>query len=560
MGLNTLPTTTAGTRPEQFPNQLLFSRNPVVLAFLLAILLAAGLAFRVCALGTESLGEDEFNKLQTVAEYRENGLSSRNGEHPFLMKGLQAVSIITGEKLNASFGANISEEAALRFPIALFGTFSALLLFFLVSEMFGSGVGLVSAALWAVEPMAIGFDRVAKEDSLALFFFLLAAWLWLKGQSAAETGRATWIRWLWLAAAAFGAMLASKYYASLLAVAVAYYHTFNRLPEHKWRIGKQRWLIFFVIMGITLLALNPTLLLPDTWREMMKFSSEGRIGHDSYEYMGVLYQHTATAWLAGVPWTFYYVLAGIKTSLTTLLFFVPGLFLIVRRKMGDGRYFMFFWLWIWYLPFTVLGGKFMRYFTISEPLLLITAAVGFCVVVGWIAGRLPLTAAGKAIFQFLLFAALLVLPIIDSLSAAPHYRLFTNPLGVGAAAAGRGFPHDEFYDASTRDVIAAIAGKARQGAVVACETPGLFQYYAQKRGRSDMVFMPLSDKQKVRELAEGDFIVLTMGRRYFSNDGYFELLKNVPAVADTNIMGAVSSRIYQLDAPTLAGVRAIAQP
>ena len=71
--------------------------------------------------------------------------------------------------------------------------------------------------------------------------------------------------------------------------------------------------------------------------------------------------------------------------------------------------------------------------------------------------------------------------------------------------------------------------------------------------------MALSDKQKVRELAEGDFIVLTMGRRYFSNDGYFELLKNVPAVADTNIMGAVSSRIYQLDAPTLAGVRAIAQ-
>jgi len=157
-----LSTTTAGINPEHFPNQLLFSRNPAAMAVILAVLLAAGLALRVHDLGAESLGEDEFNKLETVAEYRQNGISSKNGEHPFLMKGLQAVSIIASEKLNSSMSANISEEAALRFPVALFGTFSALLLFFFVSELFGSGIGLVSAALWTVEPLAIGFDRVAR--------------------------------------------------------------------------------------------------------------------------------------------------------------------------------------------------------------------------------------------------------------------------------------------------------------------------------------------------------------------------------------------------------------
>src|SRR5437868_5636529 len=141
------------------------------MAVILVLLLAAGFAFRVYDLGAESLGEDEFNKLETVAEYRQNGLSSKNGEHPFLMKGLQAVSIVASEKLNASLATNIPEEAALRFPIALFGTFSALLLFLVVSELFGPSIGLVSAALWAVEPLAISFDRVAKEDSLVLFFF-----------------------------------------------------------------------------------------------------------------------------------------------------------------------------------------------------------------------------------------------------------------------------------------------------------------------------------------------------------------------------------------------------
>lgn len=526
---------------------------------ILALLLAAGFGFRTYDLGAESLGEDEFNKLQTVAEYRQSGVSSRNGEHPFLMKGLQTVSIAASEKINASAAANISEEAALRFPIALFGTFSALLLFFLVSELFGSSIGLVSAALWAVEPLAISFDRVAKEDSLALFFFLLAALLWLKGQTAAETGKANWLRWVWMSAAAFGAMLASKYYLQLFGAAAAYYHAFTRLPGKKWSLGKPRWLRFFMIMGVTVLVLNPPLLLPDTWREMLKFSSEGRVGHDGYEFAGAIYPQKATAWLAGVPWFFYYLLAAVKTSLTTLLFFVPGVIFVFRRKMGDGRFFLFVWLLVFFLPMTVLGGKFLRYFTISEPVLLITAAIGFCFVAKWIADRLPVLERGKAIFQFVLLAAVLVLPVLNSLSVAPHYRLFVNPLGGGMAAAGKYFPHDEFYDASTKDVITAIAARANTGSTVACETPDLFKYYADGAGRTDLSFVSLSDKVKVQELCEGDFIVLTMGRRYFSNADYFVLLKERPPLARTMLMSVVSSEIYELDAQLLAGVHAIAQ-
>lgn len=518
-----------------------------------------GFGFRVYDLGAESLGEDEFNKLETVAEYRHNGLSSKNGEHPFLMKGLQTLSIVTAERLNASFSADISEEAALRFPIAVFGTFTALLLFLVVSELFGSSIGLVSAALWCVEPLAISFDRVAKEDSLVLFFFLLAALLWLKGQTAAETGKRNWLRWLWMSAVAFGAMLASKYYVNLLAVAVSYYHAFNRLPGKLWSIGKPRWFRFFIIMGVSLIVLNPPLILPDTWREMLKFSSEGRVGHDSYEFIGTLYPHVATAWLNGVPWTFYYVLAGVKTSLSTLVFFVPGVVIVFRRKMGDGRFFIFFWLLVWYLPLTVLGGKFMRYFTVSEPLILILAALGFCFAAKWLAARLPVSEFGKTAFQMVLFAAVLALPVTDSLSAAPHYRLFMNTLGGGTRAAGKYFPHDEFYDLSTRDVIAAVAANARSGAVVACETPGLFQHYAEKAGRGDLVFISLSNKLKVNEMHEGDLVVLTTGRRYFSNERYFELLANAPTLAETEAFGAVSSKIYDLDAPMLEAVRSVAQ-
>ncbi|MEQ1645528.1 MAG: glycosyltransferase family 39 protein, partial [Pyrinomonadaceae bacterium] len=198
MAAQILPPTTAGIHPDKFSDDLVFAADRRYVWVLLAILLALAFGLRVTNVGSESLGEDELNKLQTVEEYRTNGISGKNGEHPFLMKGLQTVSIVAAEKLNNSVlpaDSHISDEAALRFPIVLFGSLTVLLIFLLVSELFGRSIGLISAALWAVEPMAIGFDRVAKEDSLVLFFFLLTNFLWIKSQTKAELGVKLWRLW-----------------------------------------------------------------------------------------------------------------------------------------------------------------------------------------------------------------------------------------------------------------------------------------------------------------------------------------------------------------------------
>ena len=53
----------------------------------------AGFGFRVTGLSAEGLSEDELNKLNAVADYRANGLTGANGEHPMLMKSLQAATI-----------------------------------------------------------------------------------------------------------------------------------------------------------------------------------------------------------------------------------------------------------------------------------------------------------------------------------------------------------------------------------------------------------------------------------------------------------------------------------
>lgn len=556
-----LPPTTAGIYPERFSDHLSFTRGRWLTYAILAILLAAGFALRINHLGAESLSEDELNKLQTVEDYRQNGLSGRNGEHPFLMKGLQTASMVFAEAINGQTASpTISEEAALRFPIALFGTFISLLLFLLVSELFGRSIGLISAALRAVEPMAIGFDRIAKEDTLVLFFFLLCSLFFIKSQSASERGVAHWMRYLWASAASFGALMASKYYPHLLAVLGGYYNAFLKLPDKKWSIGKPGWLKFFFIMGATFMVLNPTIVLPDTWREMLKFSSENRIGHDSYEYMGVLYQNKMSTWLAGIPWTFYYVFIAVKTTIPTLLFFFAGLPLIFRRRFGDGRFFILVWAIMWFMPFTVLGGKFTRYFTLAEPIILIVAAVGFYVFTKWLTERsLGKNTRLTSICQAVLFVALLVVPTWDSLASAPHYRLFTNIIGGGMASAGSYFPHDEFYDMTTREITAEIAQRARPAAVVACETPTLFEYYSKRVGRTDLIFVSLSDPAGVARLSAGDFVVDTRGRRYRSNTYYLDLLDSTARpVAETSALGLTSARIYQLDQTALDAIRSIA--
>lgn len=545
-----VPQCTAGIQPEKFAGDIFFANDRRITLTVLGVFILIGFGLRMHQLGAESLGEDEFNKLETVREYRANGLSGKNGEHPFLMKGLQTVSTSAAEKINAVTGTSISEEGALRFPIALFGTFTALLIFLLARELFGPGIGLIAGILWAVEPMAIGFDRIAKEDSLALFFFLLMNFCWIRSQSKAERGEKGWLRYVWIAAAAFGALMASKYYPFLLGIPAAYYILFQHLPGNQWALGRMRWLKFMIIMGVAFLVLNPTILFPGTWKEMLNFSSEGRIGHDSYEYMGVLYRHKLSLWLYGVPWTFYYIFIAVKTSLTTLVLLMIGLPLVFLHRLGDGRYLIGIWAFMWFMPYSVLGGKFTRYFTMAEPIILIVAAVGLYFTIKWLTSLVGKERSLTPVLQAAVLLVAVAFPLYASIAATPHFRLFTNSIGTHFAETGDYFPHDEVYDGSTREALQAIAGGSPAGVTVASETPGLVDYYAKEVDRTDIRSVLLSDKNALAQLKAGDVILETTGRRYFSNTDLLERLRSEPHT-DIKMGTAVSNRIYRVDATTL---------
>ena len=566
MSAPALPFVTAGIRPDLFTNARTGSLSRVLLIIGLAVLTLIGFGFRANGLNTEGLSEDELNKLNAVSDYRAHGLTSANGEHPFLMKAALLISVVAADKWNQTSlvasrpELNVPVETSLRLPGALFGALITVLIFLVASELFGLEVGLISAALWAFDPIAIGFSRIAKEDTFLIFFFLLASVFWLRGQRVAESEPQRRPEpFYWATAAALGAMFASKYVPPvMLAIIVAYNYAFQRIPVTRWVIGKKRYLKFFLVMGIVFLICNPTIVLPGTWKAMSNFTSGRSMGHDSYEFMSRLYPHKFTDWLRGEPWYFYLVLIATKLPVLTLLSFALGLGLLFKRKSGDGRYFILLWLALWSLAFMTPGGKFTRYITSILPAIIITAAIAVQFTSRRL-GRFVARAVGNPSTRIYARAALASLVIISSfwsvVKAAPHYRLYMNALG-GSANAGWYFPQDEFYDAYMQDVMSEIAKSARPGARVASELPTVAAYYAQRVNRPDLICVEMTDPGELASLTPGDFVIDARGRTYFGNQAMLTRLRQAGRPAFTVAVGTTpAAEVYVLDQGSLAALR-----
>jgi len=536
----------------------------MLLATMLSMFVLAGLGFRIVGLGKEALSEDELNKLNAVTEYRARGLTSANGEHPLLMKAALTVSVVACERWNTLVAShpelNIPVETALRIPGALLGALAAVLIFLIAMELFGLEVGLISAALWSFDPLTISFNRIAKEDTFLVFFFLLMNVFWLRGQRVAESQpQRNPNKFYWAAAASFGAMMASKYVPQLLGIPMAYYYAFQGMPPTRWRLGKKKFLKFFLVMGVAFLVFNPTILLPDTWRTIAKFTSYKLMGHDSYEFMGRLYPHRVVDWVRGEPWYFYFVLLGTKLPVAALIAFAGGLVLLFRRVTGDGRYLLLFWLAFWGLTFIFPGGKFTRYATSLMPAVIITAALAIQFA-GRALGRFFRTLFDQPAVGIYARAALVSLVIISTMwsaaSAAPHFRLYMNSISGGSAKAGAYFPQDEFYDAYMIDVFKEVAARARPNARIGTEIPILADYYAKRAGREDLTSSQFFAPDDLNKFVAGDFLIDARGRTYFSNQAMLERLRQKTKPAFTVSVGNTpAADVYILDEAALAALR-----
>jgi 4-amino-4-deoxy-L-arabinose transferase-like glycosyltransferase len=449
-------------------------------------------------------------------------------------------------------GLSIPVETALRIPGTIFGALTAILLFLVATELFGSEVGLIAAALWTFDPLVIGFNRVAKEDSFFIFFFLLMCLLWLRSQRVAENESIEKAqKFYWLTAAAMAAMLASKLIVMMIAIPISYNYVFQKIPATRWVIGKKRFLNFFAIAGIVFVVLSPTILIPETWKVMASFSKGTVVGHDSYEFIGRLYSHKFTDWLNGTPWYFYFVQLATKLPLLSAISFVIGCPLLFKKKLGDGRYFLYVWLILWMLAFSFVGGKFTRYITTLMPAVFITAALAIQFLAELCARALK-SEAMKIAAHVTISLAVIAPSVWSAVYATPHFRLYSNPLAGGRML----FPQDELYDAYMQDTMSEIARRAAPSTRVASEIPNTAAYYAQRANRRDLVSLELSDPDALTQLEPGDFVIDARGRTYFSNQAMLMRLRSAGKPAFNISVGQTpAADVYLLDQKSLSALR-----
>ena len=331
------------------------SRNPRCLeryAVLVLVLLAAlGFGLRMWGVSELGLAEDEINKLEAVRAYG-RGDFTENAEHPMLMKVLIYASVRAAGRWNARAPEgdrlrllDVSDEAAVRFPNILFGALTVFPVFLLTAAFFRARTGLVAAALWATGVGAVTYNRVAKEDTLLVFFMLFALYFYIRAKQASGFDPAGKKRSYILSAVSWGLMFASKYFPHYFGLNMLYHYLFHVRTREAGEPRGHTPALFYLVVCATFLLANPAVLSPQTWSYLSAYSSEQLLTHHGYLMGETLYYNVVSKGPFGATPVYFYLLYLLtKTPPPVLLAFAAGLVALWRRRREPGAAFLLFML------------------------------------------------------------------------------------------------------------------------------------------------------------------------------------------------------------------------
>lgn len=520
---------------------------------IIVVMVVLGFGARVYRLGDAGLSEDEANKIFAVRCYQQGDFSV-NTEHPMVMKALCFASIEAAGFWNRTAGRSsallISDEVAVRLPNALFGALSVIPLFLLGSALLGFRTALMASVFWALGLNVIWFNRVAKEDTLLVFFMLTACYLYdvAKGKSSGNV--AAQERLYFFAGAAFGLMLASKYFPHHYGFMALFYLLSGYDGSNNRPLTARMKLLHFGAMALAFAVFNFGLFTPGTARYLSKYLGEDLVTHHGYPMMDSLYNNSigSTPGLATVY--FYGLYFLVKLPIPLLVAFIAGAVEVFRKRHSHryrrGFLLLRIYLVFWLLPMSLLGSKFLRYTLGFMPFLYLIAAVGILAIgrflCTWIETHMskrwrlaPAIAVG---------AVFVVTPSIITLGSLPFPSLYMNAFGAGHTP-GYFFPHDEFYDLGARESIQYVAEHAPYGARVATEIPGVLQYYLERFNRTDIRSEIMSEPRFDLSKEPPDYVLLQRGRFYFENREDFERVRrDYPVTQSSSYRGAAAAEVY----------------
>jgi hypothetical protein len=446
------------------------------------------LGFRVAALSTYGLSDDEVNKVRAVEQYR-SGHFSANAEHPMLMKLAIWTTVELQRAWNLAVPPNrtISFETAIRLPNAAAGAATTAVLFGMAELLFGTGVAVVASTLWALDVNAIAINRIGKEDSFLLLFFLLAIWCYERAKVQGVTDPEGAQRWYTASGASFGLMLASKYFPHFIGLYALYNTITDREPGANRPV---RWRHYGAML-VAFLAADVAVLMPETWRYCVSYLQGGMLSHHGYLYAGQLYVNNIPISPLGLPVTFYLRFVATKVPFVVLAFAAAGLVEMVRHRNERGFVLLRVLIVFLLVPYSLMAAKFLRYTLPLVATLDLMAAVGFITILRRSERLQPSdrrSPQGSRYLRLVTPVALmltLATVVAAPLAAAPFYSLYQNPLGDRLAAPGATFS-EETYDFGVREAVQAVLEVAQPSAVIVSDAAGVVRQYLTDGGRSDV--------------------------------------------------------------------------
>jgi hypothetical protein len=504
----------------------------------LAVALLLALIARTAGLSVYGFSEDEVAKLRAIDAYRQGDFSP-NAEHPMLMKLAIWASLSAADAWNglAPSALTVAPETALRLPNALAGTVTVAAIYGIAAIFFGPPVGLVAALLVALDPNVIAINRIGKEDTFLMLFFMLAVFFYERGKRVGAADPVKAQPSYNLAGVSFGLMLASKYMPHFFGL----YAMYNLAFQRRAGANVPRTLPYNGRIIASFLVANFTILLPSTWAYCLAYLRGEHSAHHGLFYNGEL--HTNFVLFFGVPAVYYLHLLATKVPIPILMGALVGLAPLVSRRRERGYVWLRVLLVMTLLSYSVIGPKFQRYALPMMLLIDMLAAIGLVTAFAWIRDRgwpHRLTMAA-----YLMGAVSIAGPLVSvHLRMAPFYSVYQNAIGAALAPPATVFP-EEAYDFGLREAVTAIAEVAKPGALLVSDATMAVEYYSRQAGRGDLASRSLS----LDGLApRGDqWVVVQDGHLYFENASVVaQIRRSMSPWREYRLAGTTVLQVYRL--------------
>jgi hypothetical protein len=516
----------------------------------LALLMAIGFWLRVRGLSQLGFADDEVHKWLAANRYLHGEFGGDDVEHPMLMKWLIALCLKIGARLGWA------PESIVRVPNVVAGTVSIWVVAQLGRRAFGKLAGLWAAGLAAFSATFIGYQRIAKEDTLLGLFLMLLLWCCAEAKAAAdEEETIAQHRWEYLGAASLGLMLASKYFVFFTPIPVLFYLSVRGLS--RWRIPIRRWLWLTAFSFVIFSLVNWTPFFPSSWSYWGAYVA-GKTSpvHGSLLFMGEVFHNLTHYGLAGTPPWFYLVFAAVKLSPLTVLTAIGGLALALWQRRPAHRLILS-WLGVWFVLLSISGSKWGRFFSSVLPAFLLLSGYFSAQLFAWWSSRHSPSEQAAPGVQAVRSRAIPVLVLLTlvmwggeaqaSLRYAPNYRLYINWFGGGDRNVDWFFPHCDYFDAGFREGVRYVAAHAEPDAELSTEIDLVARYYAEQFGRADLAHTLVRDGESCRQ-NRTCYVIVQTGRLYFLNREAVQNLERLKPWHVESVRGHPVVKIYRLAA------------